>query len=189
MLAEGMATHVERYDLFLDVFFRDLRFDGKLFITLESKEDVVLDSVGLRVSNVSGNGKTFDFEEKVRLLVSMATFKEPRLLSQSLELAQKGEIKKQDQITMIGAATRNPYARQAAWTWIKLNISYLKETYEGTGDLSQLLQFCIPILGIGRVEETERYFDENRVREAQNGINAGLEKLKIYQRLVNSALD
>jgi len=76
MLAEGMATHVERYDLFLDVFFRDLRFDGKLFITLESKEDVVLDSVGLHVSNVSGNGKTFDFEEKGdSLLVKSGSFK------------------------------------------------------------------------------------------------------------------
>jgi len=170
---------------------------GSRFSEYETVEPDMKQAVAIGYARAYGNFEAIakkyrestSDEEKVRLLVSMATFKEPRLLSQSLELAQKGEIKKQDQITMIGAATRNPYARQAAWTWIKLNISYLKETYEGTGDLSQLLQFCIPILGIGRVEEAERYFDENRVREAQNGINAGLEKLKIYQRLVNSALD
>ena len=49
--------------------------------------------------------------------------------------------------------------------------------------------FASPFSGIRRVEEAERYFDENRVREAQNGINAGLEKLKIYQRLVNNISD
>jgi tricorn protease interacting factor F2/3 len=62
---------------------------------------------------------------------------------------------------------------------------HLREVYEGTGDLSRLLQSSIPILGIGRVEEVERYFNENRVPEAQNGIRAGLEKLRIYKRLVN----
>ena len=52
-----------------------------------------------------------------------------------------------------------------------------------------MLQFCIPVIGIGRVEEAKRYFEENRIPEAQNGINAGLEKLKIYQRFVNSLAD
>ena len=128
-------------------------------------------------------------EEKVRLLVSMATFKEPRLLSQSLELAQRGEIKRQDQMTLIAATTRNPSARETAWAWIKLNMSHLREVYEGTGELSLLLQSCIPILGIGGVEEVERYFEENRITEAQNGIKAGLEKLRIYQRLVDGISD
>jgi tricorn protease interacting factor F2/3 len=68
-------------------------------------------------------------------------------------------------------------------------MSHLREVYKGTGDISRLLQSCIPILGIGRVDEVERYFEENRIPEALNGINAGLEKLKIYQRLVNNISD
>ena len=59
-----MIIHVERYDAFLDVSFRDLRFDGKLLTILESNEDIVLNSVGLQISNVSGNGRTFRFEQK-----------------------------------------------------------------------------------------------------------------------------
>ena len=118
----------------------------------------------------------------------MTTFKEPRLLSKLLEMVQGGEVKKQDQMALISAATRNPHARDIAWMWIKSSMSHLREVYEGTGDISRLLQSCIPILGIGRIEEVERYFSENRVPEAQNGINAGLEKLKIYQRFVNSSL-
>jgi len=128
-------------------------------------------------------------EEKERLLVSMTTFKEPRQVSRLFELVQGGEVKKQDQITIISATTRNPHARDVAWAWIKSSMSHLREIYDGTRDISRLMQSCIPILGIGRIEEVERYFSENRVPEAQNGINAGLEKLKIYQRFVNSFLD
>jgi tricorn protease interacting factor F2/3 len=125
-------------------------------------------------------------EEKERLLVSMTTFKDPRLLSNLFELVKDGEVKKQDQLTLVSAMTRNPDAREMAWTWLKSNMAQLREVYEGTGDLSRLLQSCIPILGIGRVEEVERYFTEYSLPEAQKGIRAGLEKLRIYQRLVNS---
>ena len=94
-------------------------------------------------------------------------------------------MKRQDQVILISATMRNPYAKDTTWTWLKSNMPHLREVYESTGDLSRLLQSCLPILGIGRVEEVERYFNENRVPEAQNGIRAGLEKLRIYQRLVN----
>jgi len=43
------------------------------------------------------------------------------------------------------------------------------------------------ILGIGRVEEVKRFFEENRIPEAEKGIEAGIEKLKIYDRLVKKA--
>jgi tricorn protease interacting factor F2/3 len=105
------------------------------------------------------------------------------------ELVKGGEVKKQDQVTLISATMRNPYAKDTTWTWLKSSMPHLRRVYEGTGDLSRLLQSCIPILGIGRVEEVERYFNENRIPEAQSGIKAGLEKLKIYQRLVNSFPD
>ncbi|MGB9023437.1 MAG: M1 family metallopeptidase, partial [Candidatus Bathyarchaeia archaeon] len=61
---DSRATDVEQYDLFLDVFFGELRFDGKLVITLESKDDIVLDSQGLRISSVVGNGRAFRFDQK-----------------------------------------------------------------------------------------------------------------------------
>jgi tricorn protease interacting factor F2/3 len=94
-------------------------------------------------------------------------------------------VKKQDQVILISATIRNPYAKDTTWKWLKSNMPHLRGVYEATGDLSRLLQSCIPILGIGRVEEVEKYFNENRVPEAQNGIKAGLEKLRIYQRLVS----
>ena len=170
---------------------------GSRFDKYETVEPDMKEAVAVGYARACGNfepivkryRESTSDEEKERLLVSMTTFKEPRLLSKLLNMAQGGEVKKQDQMTLISAATRNPHARDTAWMWIKSSMSHLREVYEGTGDISRLLQSCIPILGIGRIEEVERYFNDNRVPEAQNGINAGLEKLKIYQRLVNSFLD
>jgi tricorn protease interacting factor F2/3 len=125
-------------------------------------------------------------EEKLRLLGAMMTFKNTELLSRSLELALSNEVKKQDLITMILAGTRNPNARQTVWQWITTNISDLRRIQEGTGELGQFLQYSIPIFGLGRIEEVERFFDQNRIPEAQRGIDAGLERLKIYQKLMDT---
>jgi len=127
-------------------------------------------------------------EERVTLLESMSMFKDPRLLSKTLEIALSGEVKKQDVISVVLAVTRNPDGRQTAWEWIRTNLPKLRQLSEGTGDLSLFFQASIPILGIRRVEEFERFFGENTIPEAVNGINAGLEKLGIYQKLVDKIL-
>jgi len=48
---------IESYDLFLDVDFRNLRFDGNVKIKLESETDVKLNSVELEILQVDANGK------------------------------------------------------------------------------------------------------------------------------------
>jgi tricorn protease interacting factor F2/3 len=48
---------IESYDLFLDVDFRNLRFDGKVKIKLESEADVKLNSVELEIVQVDANGR------------------------------------------------------------------------------------------------------------------------------------
>jgi len=130
--------------------------------------------------------KSLSDEEKTRLLDAMTSFKETSLVALSLGLALSGEVKRQDIGSMILAATANPDAKTLAWIWLKVNIGRLLKLYEGTGRLSRILLSVIPILGIGRVEEVEKFFEENRIPEAEKGIEAGMEKLKIYDRLVEN---
>jgi tricorn protease interacting factor F2/3 len=167
---------------------------GSGFNAYESVEPDMRQAVAVGYARMSGDfeliakkyRESTSDEERERLLVSMTAFKEPRQLSKLFELVQHGEVKKQDQLTIVSAATRNPHARDVAWVWVTSSMPHLREIYESTGDISRLLQSCIPILGIDRVDEVEEYFEENRVPEAQSGINAGLEKLRIHQKLVNS---
>src|SRR5256885_6204440 len=53
---------IESYDLFLDVDFRNLRFDGKVKIKLESENDVKLNSVELEILEVDANGRPVKYE-------------------------------------------------------------------------------------------------------------------------------
>jgi len=136
---------------------------------------------------VSQYRKSLSDEERARLLDAMASFKETSLVALSLGLALSGEVKRQDVGSMILSAATNPDARDLAWTWLKVNVGRLLKLYEGTGRLSRILLSVIPILGIGRVEEVEKFFEENKIPEAEKGVEAGIEKLKIYDRLVKKA--
>jgi tricorn protease interacting factor F2/3 len=59
---EIQVMHVENYDLFIDLDFRKLRFEGRVVVELESEGDVVLDSVGLTISDLKANGKPAAFQ-------------------------------------------------------------------------------------------------------------------------------
>jgi len=125
-------------------------------------------------------------EDRVRLLSSMTSFKEASLVALALGLALSGEVKRQDVRSLIFGATMNPGARDVTWTWLKVNLGRLGKLYEGTGALSRVFQSAIPLLGIGRVKEVERFFDENRIPGTEKGIDSGLERLRIYDRFIKS---
>ncbi len=124
-------------------------------------------------------------EERDRLRAAMVSLKEPTSVAISLGLAWI-EVKTQDSASMILAAATNPDARDVTWEWIKVNIERLRKIHEGTRTLSRILLSAIPILGIGKVEEVERFFKENEMPEATKGIEAGLERLRIYDRFVKN---
>ncbi|MCJ7632860.1 M1 family metallopeptidase, partial [Candidatus Bathyarchaeota archaeon] len=127
-------------------------------------------------------------EERIRLLSAMSSFKDTSLIALSHGFALSGEVKRQDIGTVILSSLRNPDAKELTWIWLKINIERLRSLFEGTGRLSQILLSAIPILGIGKVEEVEKFFNQNKVLGAENGIEAGLEKLKIYDGLVRKIL-
>jgi len=125
-------------------------------------------------------------EERIRLLNAMMNFSERSLVAMALGWALSGEVKRQDVASAVLAAAMNPNIRDMVWTWIKVNIETLRKLHEGTARLSRVLYATIPVLGIGRVEEVERFFMENEVKEAEKGIEAGLEKLRIYDKLATN---
>ena len=126
-------------------------------------------------------------EDRDRLREALVNFKDPSLVALSLGLILSGEIKKQDLASMLILAATNSSARDTTWLWIKINIARLRKLYEGTATLSRVLLSTIPILGIGRVQEFDRFFEENEIPEAKKGIEAGLERLRIYDRWLEAA--
>ncbi len=116
----------------------------------------------------------------------MTTFGNEELVKQTLNFAVGGQVKRQDVISVVIAATKNPQVRDMVWEWLKSNIGKLQELYQGTGLLSGVLMSIIPVLCVGRVSEAEDFFAKHPITEAESGIKVGLEKLRVYDRLVKS---
>jgi len=126
-------------------------------------------------------------EEKVRFLVALTSFREPALVQRALGLATGGEVKKQDVPSIVSASTNNPDGRTAVWPWVKTNLDWLNKLFEGSGNVSRLMQSIIPYVGVGRRTEVEKFFAESRPPELVKGIEVGLEKLAIYDQFVHRA--
>ena len=127
-------------------------------------------------------------EDKDRLLQAMTCFTDSSLLKRTLEFTMAGEVKRQDVIGIILGSGWNPNGKELAWNFIKANIQKLTEMYQSTGILSGAFLSMIPMLGIGKVEEFEKFFADHKMPEAETGIKAGLEKLHAYDRLVTSLM-
>jgi tricorn protease interacting factor F2/3 len=128
-------------------------------------------------------------EDKVRLLTAMTAFSDIELVQRCLDFALSGEVKRQDIIAAVYAATEKRQARQLTWNWLQAHIEKLQELYHSTGTLSGVFLSLVPILGIGRVQEVEHFFEEHRMPEADMGIKAGLERLRAYDRFVRTTLE
>ncbi|HVH14431.1 MAG TPA: M1 family metallopeptidase [Candidatus Angelobacter sp.] len=120
-------------------------------------------------------------EEKSRFLIGLTSFSKPALNSRALALASSGEIRKQHVQTLLSSASRHPDGRAVAWDWIAKNYDWLRSIFEGTGALSRLFTYTLPILGLGRYEEVTKFFDQHKAPETTKGVEAGLEKLRINQ--------
>jgi tricorn protease interacting factor F2/3 len=126
-------------------------------------------------------------EDKIRFLDAMMAFTDQRPLKSAFDFALSGEVKRQDVIGMVRPAAGNPRAKDIAWNWLKSNIGKLQEMYRGTGIMSGVFLSVIPILGVGRVQEVESFFEKHEMPDSGVGIKAGLEKLRVYERLVRNA--
>ncbi len=125
-------------------------------------------------------------EEKVRLLVALVSFRRSASLARSFELATSSEVRKQNVPILLISCLRNPDARDPAWQWLKANLEWLNKLFEGSGNISRLLQETIPFVGIGRQSEVENFFKENRFPGLEKGIDAGLEKLRICNKFLQN---
>ena len=123
-------------------------------------------------------------EDKVRFLSAMTSFVQPALVTRGLNLALSGEVKKQDVRTLFGSLRFNPEARPPNWNWVAANFDWLQRIHEGSGVFSRLLMVSIPFVGIGRVAEVERFFSLHKPADLAKGIETGLERLLIYDKLV-----
>ncbi len=186
LMLQGILA--SRFGIVDEVYAKEI---GDEFDNYEKIEPNMREATAIAYSRETGDfdkilkkyRKSKSDEDRIRLLNALTSFKDPSLVYLSLGLALNGEVKKQDIGSLIMAASRNPNAKEVIWTWFKTNIQWIREIYEGTWILSRIIMSVVPIIGIGNVVEVEAFFEENQIPEARLGVEVGLERLKIYNRL------
>ena len=127
-------------------------------------------------------------EDKMNLITALMSFRKPELVALTLGMGLSGEVKRQDVESMLLSSLGNPDSKEVVWLWIKTHLERLRDIYEGTGSVSRMLQSMIPILGVEKVSEFDDFFKQNMIPEAEMGIKAGLEKLRVYNKLATSLI-
>jgi aminopeptidase N len=161
------------------------KFDDLATIEPDTKRSIVM---GYASSSDDYDGligrymKSTTDEERLRYLEGLASFKNPELVSRTLDFALSGKVKRQDVRNVILYATANPDAKTAIWSWFKKNMAKLEQMYAGTAQFSIILREYFSIVGVGRLAEVEKFFSEHKVI----GADIALERLRIYDRLAKN---
>ncbi|GGP20292.1 leucyl aminopeptidase [Thermocladium modestius] len=122
-------------------------------------------------------------EDKVKVLLSMMSIRDPSEYGLALGLLLSGDVKRQDVGAAFSAGSYNPFTRRITLSWLKVNIDKLRRLYQATGTLSRIMEASIPFLGLGQEGELMAFLNGLNIPEADMGIKVGLELLSVYGRL------
>ena len=121
--------------------------------------------------------------EALRLERALAWSDEPTRVREVLDLAARGGINRSHVLGVAIQAAANPVAREVTWAWLRENLETLAGIFRGSGYLPLVLEHTLPLLGLGRRDEVERFFASHETPEGSRGLAKGLERLEIAERL------
>jgi puromycin-sensitive aminopeptidase len=115
-------------------------------------------------------------QEEQRFLFSLANFREPDLLRQTMEMTVNGEVRTQNAPFLMHSLLYNPVSRYEGWDFIKRNW----ETMVGKFPDSALPRMCEAVVGLlDRQAEVDAFFEQHKPRLGHKIIEQHLERLSV----------
>jgi puromycin-sensitive aminopeptidase len=122
-------------------------------------------------------------EEKVRLLVSLARFKQPQLLQQTLERALGPDVRVQDTVAVVTSVAGNKHGRDLAWEFMKANWPELDRRYgKGGFAITRLVAITGSFTRLKRADEVKEFFRKHPTPSAERTIKQSLERIRLNAR-------
>ena len=117
-------------------------------------------------------------EEKNRYGMALTSFKNKKLLSQTLAFAMSKNVRSQDGPSMIGSVWSNNHGRDITWVFIKRNWKeFVKRYGEGGHFLSRLLAPMGVHIKNKDADDIKKFFKKNLAPGAERTIEQGLERI------------
>jgi tricorn protease interacting factor F2/3 len=128
-------------------------------------------------------GRATTQEEVRRLVTGLMAVEDPSLLVAALDWAIDGPVGRGQLLSMLGAAALNSRGRASLWGWVRDHRAFLDELDSGSGILSRVLAYLIPLVGLGQGERVRKDLREHPFAYGAKGTREGLEQLGHFQRL------
>ncbi len=115
-------------------------------------------------------------QDEQRYLFSLANFRAPELLRQTMEMTLNGEVRTQNAPFLMHSLLSNPISRYEAWDFIRKNWDAMMQKYPD----SALPRMCEAVSGLlERQEEVNSFFEQHKPRLGQKIIDQHLERLAV----------
>ena len=115
-------------------------------------------------------------QDEQRFLFSLANFRNPELLKQTMKMTLNGEVRTQNAPFLMHSLLANPVSRYEAWDFIRSNWQGMVEKYPD----SALPRMCEAVSGLlDRQEEVNAFFEQHKPRLGQKIIEQHLERLAV----------
>jgi puromycin-sensitive aminopeptidase len=115
-------------------------------------------------------------QEEQRYLFSLANFRVPELLRQTMAMTLNGEVRTQNAPFLMHSLLYNPVARYEAWDFIRKNWETMVEKFPD----SALPRMCEAVAGLlERQAEVNAFFEQHKPRLGHKLIDQHLERLAV----------
>lgn len=124
-------------------------------------------------------------EEKIRFLGALCSFKDERLLKNTLDFSQSKEVRSQNIHMPIMKVAANPYGKKILWPWLKKNWKSLrKKVGAGSPLLNRMVASISQVADASMEKEIRGFFKANPTPGTERTLEQTLERIRIHTALL-----
>ncbi len=124
-------------------------------------------------------------EEKIRFLGALCSFKDERLLLDTLKLSQSKEVRSQNMHLPIMRIAANPYGKRILWPWLKKNWKSLRvKVGAGSPLLNRIISSISAVSDASMEKEIRQFFRANPTPGTERTLEQTLERMRIHSALI-----
>jgi puromycin-sensitive aminopeptidase len=100
-------------------------------------------------------------EEKDRIFRALCSFRDIKLLEQSLKMAFSDQMRAQDKFKAVSFIWANPSGKDLAWSFVKKNWKMISEKFVGGHLYARFIQPAVYFVDSKKAQEIEEFFKKN----------------------------
>ena len=124
-------------------------------------------------------------EEKLRFLGAMCSFRQKKLLLETLKFTLGSDVRSQNIQLPIMRITSNIYGKEFMWPWLKTNWKkIIKKAGIGNPLLKRVVDSIGHVVNSNQEKEIRKFFKNNPVRGTEMTLEQTLERVRIHSKFL-----